>query len=228
MMKVSLLTNTPDIERTIVHIARVSSSRKDKSAEPEKLINYLIKNAHYSPFEHGFLTVDITTSIPVSIHLLRHRSFTFQQLSARYQDVSTQEDLFQEVELRRQAADNRQSSTETFDPLLWGILHANVGTKSSTAVAALQNQSKVLYKSLLAAGVARETARMVLPLCTSTRLYMTGNVRSWLGFLNLRLDHHSQKETVDIAIEIAKIIKEVCPAISAATNNFNNFQGKFM
>src|SRR5699024_1548654 len=120
IMKVKLKAITPNIEQTIVEIARVSSSRENKSEKPEGLINYLIKNSHWSPFEHGYITFEIETSKAIGIQLLRHRSFTFQEFSQRYQDVSkiSEEGIFEDVELRRQAENNRQSSEEVFDPLI--------------------------------------------------------------------------------------------------------------
>ena len=118
MSKVALVTNTPNAEETIVEIARVSSKRTDKKAKPEGLINYLIKHKHWSPFEHASMTLEIETSKAIGIQLIRHRSFTFQEFSQRYQDVNLLGDMFENVELRKQAEDNRQSSTETFDPTI--------------------------------------------------------------------------------------------------------------
>ena len=114
-MKVSLKSITPNAEINIVEIARVSSSRTDKSEAPEGLINYLIKNKHWSPFEHAHLTVEIVTSKAIGIQLLRHRSFTFQEFSQRYAEVAELE----EFELRKQATTNRQSSEEVFNPNIW-------------------------------------------------------------------------------------------------------------
>ena len=115
MSKVNLVTNTPNAEETIVEIARVSSKRTDKKAKPEGLINYLIKHKHWSPFEHASMTLEIDTSKAIGIQLIRHRSFTFQEFSQRYQDVNLLGDMFEPIELRKQAEDNRQSSTEEFD-----------------------------------------------------------------------------------------------------------------
>jgi thymidylate synthase (FAD) len=115
MSKVNLITNTPNAEETIVEIARVSSKRTDKKAKPEGLINYLIKHKHWSPFEHASMTLEIDTSKAIGIQLIRHRSFTFQEFSQRYQDVNMLGEMFEPIELRRQAEDNRQSSTEELD-----------------------------------------------------------------------------------------------------------------
>lgn len=232
-MNVKLITATPNIEETIVSIARVSSSRKDKTAEPHKLINYLIKNYHLSPFEHGYITLEIETSKAIGIQLLRHRSFTFQEFSQRYQDVSKLDTMFQDIELRQQAKDNRQSSTKVFDPQLdlytyFAGLPNGDSLLASEAIKGVLDSVEDLYLSLLENGVARETARMILPMTTTTKLYMTGNVRSWLGFLNVRLDHHAQKEIRLLSLEIANILKELCPNITAATADFGNFGGMFL
>ena len=114
-MKVSLNWVTPNAEEAIVEIARVSSSRKNKKDKPEKLINYLLKHKHFSPFEHGYMSLEIETSKAIGIQLIRHRSFTFQEFSQRYQDVNKIGDMFESIELRKQAEDNRQSSTEVLD-----------------------------------------------------------------------------------------------------------------
>lgn len=216
-MRTTLKTISPDIETVIVEIARVSSTRVDKSEKPEGLINYLIKNRHWSPFEHGFITFEIVTSKAIGIQLLRHRSFTFQEFSQRYAKVEN----FEPIELREQAVSNRQSSTEIFDPQLelttyfagrtdaWDI-------KASTAIDAYLEQGKDLYNELLEKGVAKECARMVLPMCTETTIYMSGTVRSWIHFLQIRDDGHAQKEIQLIAKEMKKIFIEECPIISKA------------
>lgn len=219
-MKVTLNHVTPNAEQAIVAIARVSSSRKDKTQAPDKLINYLIKHRHWSPFEHGFMSVEIETSKAIGIQLLRHRSFTFQEFSQRYQNVNKIGDMFESIELRKQAEDNRQSSTELLDVLDdW---------KLSEDVADYLSQGKELYTKLLDHGVARECARFILPMATTTRIHMTGNVRSWLGFLNIRLDEHAQKEIQLLSVEIARIMKDEFPIVTAATNNYNDYKGMFM
>lgn len=212
-MKVELKAITPNIENTIVEIARVSSSREDKSAKPEGLINYLIKNSHWSPFEHGYITFEIETSKAIGIQLLRHRSFTFQEFSQRYQDVSkiSEEGIFEDVELRIQAENNRQSSEEVFDPLI-----GQNRMRASGSLSYYLKGTELLYKQLIEAGVAREQARMILPMCTKTKIYMTGSVRSWVHFIGLRDDVHAQKEAQEIARAIkVELIKEL-PIISKA------------
>lgn len=222
-MKVNLKAITPDIEDTIVEIARVSSSRKDKKEKPEGLINYLIKNWHWSPFEHGFITMEIETSKAIGIQLLRHRSFTFQEFSQRYQDVGkiSDEGIFEDVEIRRQATNNRQSSEEVFNPDIeeYGWMYEDLFTETTNANDVINHVLKncqFAYNELLEGGVAREQARMVLPMATKTRIYMTGSVRSWIHFIKLRDDGHAQKEAQEIARAIKDILKVELPIISKA------------
>ena len=211
-MKVTLNHVTPNAEEAIVKIARVSSKRKDKASKPEGLLNYLIKHKHWSPFEHGYLSLEIETSKAIGIQLIRHRSFTFQEFSQRYQDVNLLDNMFENIELRQQADDNRQSSTEVFNPtLLYGTIDfANHHIETFLA------KAQQLYDCLLEAGVAREQARMVLPMATKTKIHMTGSIRSWIHFLDIRDDGHAQKEIQLIAQEIKKIFKEQFPIISNA------------
>lgn len=221
-MKVTLKTVTPDIETNIVEIARVSSSRKDKSEAPEGLINYLINNKHWSPFEHGHLTMEIVTSKAIGIQLLRHVSYRFQEFSQRYAVVSQLED----VEFRLQAEKNRQSSTD----VVGGIQHLDDGSLSvwlmqDIDVAIIDWIQQVqenldntlrLYQRGIALGIAKECVRMILPMTTQTTIYMTGNVRSWIHLLDVRDDSHAQKEVQLIAKEMKKIFIEQCPIISKA------------
>lgn len=211
MSKVNLVTNTPNAEETIVEIARVSSKRTDKKAKPEGLINYLIKHKHWSPFEHASMTLEIDTSKAIGIQLIRHRSFTFQEFSQRYQDVNLLGDMFEPIELRKQAEDNRQSSTEAFDPVM-----SLSNKKASYIIETYLKASAALYNELLDAGVARETARMILPLCTKTKIYMTGTLRSWIHFFDLRDDAHAQKEIQEIAKAGKQIFTEQFPVLSNA------------
>lgn len=218
-MQVNLKTITPNIETAIVEIARVSSTRVDKSEKPEGLINYLIKNRHWSPFEHGFITFEIVTSKAIGIQLLRHRSFTFQEFSQRYAKVEN----FEPFELRLQANSNRQSSTDLIeftdeDTIKLSDAYYGAGghIPAQQAVNSVLEQIKECYEGLLALGVAKECARMILPMCTQTTIYMTGSVRSWIHFLQIRDDSHAQKEAQLIAKEIKKIFIEECPIISKA------------
>jgi len=209
-MNVKLNWVTPNAEKAIVEIARVSSSRTDKSAKPEGLINYLIKHKHWSPFEHGYMSVEIETSKAIGIQLIRHRSFTFQEFSQRYQDVKRIGDMFEPIELRKQAEDNRQSSTELID----GMIAYDLSDEMFEVLMDVQE----LYNKMLANGVARECARMILPMCTKTKIHMTGSIRSWVHFLDIRDDEHAQKEIQLVAQKIKRIFTEQFPIISKSLN----------
>ena len=217
-MEVKLISVTPNAEEQIVEIARVSSSRKDKESKPEGLINYLINHSHWSPFEHGSMTLFFETSKAIGIQLIRHRSFTFQEFSQRYQDVGLLDGMFEEIELRKQAEDNRQSSEEVFDPKLpaFDYIGVNIPIQSSSLIKGHLVKTQRLYNDLLEKGVSRETARMVLPMCTKTKIYMTGPVRSWIHFFRLRDDSHAQKEIQLVAKEGKKIFIKQFPIISKA------------
>jgi len=220
MSKVKLITHTPDAEETIVEIARVSSKRTDKKSKPEGLINYLIKHKHWSPFEHASMTLEINTSKAIGIQLIRHRSFTFQEFSQRYQDVNLLGEIFEPIELRKQAEDNRQSSTESFDPNIKKYINKDINGFLDVPASDLINNhlenTKTLYSALLEVGVAREVARMVLPLCTKTKIYMTGTLRSWIHFFDLRDDGHAQKEIQEIAKDGKDIFTNQFPILSKA------------
>lgn len=221
-MKVTLKAITPEPEKTIVEIARVSSSRTDKSENPAKLINYLINHKHWSPFEHAMITMEIVTSKAIGIQLLRHRSFTFQEFSQRYAKVTSVED----IELRLQAEKNRQSSTDVI-----GTVHINdnittfrdkdLGNWRSSPSLFNEVQSAIkscmdAYESMIEAGVAKECARMILPMATTTTIYMSGTIRSWIHLIDIRDDSHAQKEVQLIAKEMKKILIENCPIIAEA------------
>ena len=213
-MKVTLLNVTPNAEEHIVEVARVSSSRKDKKSKPEGLLSYLVRHKHWSPFEHSYATFEIETSKAIGIQLIRHRSFSFQEFSQRYQDVNHMGDMFEPLELRAQCEDNRQSSTEVINPDF-----TIIGTCTYPASEAVEKHfesCQILYNRLLEAGVAREQARMVLPLATKTKIHMTGSIRSWIHFLELRDDEHAQKEIQLVAKEIKKHFINQFPIISKA------------
>jgi len=204
-MKVKLLSITPNAEEHIVEVARVSSSRENKKEDYESLIRYLIKHKHWSPFEHSYMTVEIETSKAIAIQLLRHRSFTFQEFSQRYQNVNalSQDGIFEPIQLRWQAQSNRQSST---DPINSQVLDSKV----AMVLAACEQ----LYNNLLESGVSRETARFILPMATKTTLHMTGSIRSWIHFIQIRDDSHAQKEIQDVAKCIKSIFADALPVIS--------------
>lgn len=218
-MKVSLKSITPNAEINIVEIARVSSTRKDKTESPEGLINYLIKNKHWSPFQHSYLTFEITTSKAIAIQYLRHLSFTFQEFSQRYAKVTALEP----IEFRLQAETNRQSSTDVLGTINidedgWEFIgdHNCQQYKLMADAGDLLVRIQELYDKMIDAGIAKECARMILPMTTETTLYMTGSVRSWIHLMEIRDDSHAQKEAQLIAKEIKKIFIKELPLISKA------------
>lgn len=228
-MNVSLKSITPNAEVNIVEIARASSSRVDKTEKPEGLINYLIQNKHRSPFQHSYLTFEIDTSKAIGIQLLRHLSFTFQEFSQRYAKV----EQFESIDFRLQAEKNRQSSTDligrvfqTENKLDENNIYFGVDLfltdKTSDLAQWLEDVARHLSSTLeiynrgLELGVAKECARMILPMASSTKIYMTGSVRSWIHFLAIRDDSHAQLEAQLIAKEIKILFKENLPIISSA------------
>jgi len=206
--EVKLISVTPDAEKHMAYCARVSNPNNQNSQSFEGLIKYCIKNQHWSIFEQAFLTVEINTTRGIAAQILRHRSFTFQEFSQRYADTNL---LSQEIavpELRRQDTKNRQNSTDD--------LETNVKKKFEVEIAEHFNASQRLYNRLLDAGVAKECARFVLPLATPTRLYMTGSVRSWVHYIDLRSSHGTQKEHMEIAEAVRCIFTCQFPAVSKA------------
>lgn len=212
-MKVSLVSltswcngtcNSP--EDLIVYTARVSNPSSQEAGENnEKLIQYLIRNKHWSPFEMVDMTIEIETSRAIAAQILRHRSFSFQEFSQRYAAA----DLgFERYEARRQDVKNRQNSIDDMDE----------ETKKwfASAQYGVEGLSEELYNKALDKGIAKEQARMLLPLSTRTRLYMKGSVRSWIHYLEARLDPTTQKEHRDVALSIARIFTDAFPIIAAA------------
>lgn len=194
-------------EQLIVYTARVSNPSNQLNMETaDKLISYMIKNKHWSPFEMVDMTVEITTSRAIAQQILRHRSFSFQEFSQRYAEVVEMED----VQLRKAGTANRQSSYEEFNPVLFGIATAEKQIEHHI------KKSQLLYKELIKQGVAKECARMVLPLSTQTTIYMKGSIRSWIHYLQIRCDGHTQQEHRYIANDIQDIFIEHFPSISIA------------
>ena len=197
-------------EDIIAYCARVSNPNNQmNTATAPKLLKFLIEHKHWSPFELASMCVEIKTSRAIAAQILRHRSFSFQEFSQRYSVAQKLEPL----EFRQQAEKNRQSSTDTIDPVLTNN-YKNV--KASNAVSQHLNESLKLYEELINAGVAKESARMILPLTTETTMYMNGTVRSWIHYVNLRTEENTQKEHRDIANKIKNIFVIQFPNISRA------------
>jgi len=192
-------------EELIVHNARVSNPNNQLNVETgAKLINYCVKNKHWSIFEQASMCVEIKTSRAIAAQILRHKSFSFQELSQRYAQVSGLEQL----EWRAQGKTNRQV----------GDLNILLTEKSQALVNLAQKSAEVAYSQLVAEGVAKECARMVLPLNTSTIIYVNGTIRSWIHYFEVRCDTHTQKEHRDIALKTRELFKGRFPIISEALN----------
>ena len=206
-MTVKLVSITPDAEQLMAYIARVSNPSNQDNEKYAGLLKYCIKHNHWSVFEQSSMTVEIETTRAIAAQILRHRSFTFQEFSQRYAASTALGDI-DLPELRRQDDKNRQNSTDDLDP--------EMVEKFNKQMITLFSSSKSLYEQMLSQGVAKECARMVLPLCTPTRIYMTGSCRSWIHYINLRSAHGTQKEHMDIAEACRKIFVEQFPAVSEA------------
>ena len=206
-MNVKLITVTPDAEQLMAYVARVSNPSNQDNEKYAGLLKYCIKHNHWSVFEQSSMTIEIETTRAIAAQILRHRSFTFQEFSQRYAQTTSLGDI-ELPELRRQDAKNRQNSTDDLDP--------EIADKFNRQMITLFSSSKALYESMLKQGVAKECARMVLPLCTPTRIYMTGSCRSWIHYINLRSAHGTQKEHMVIAEACRKVFTEQFPAVSEA------------
>ena len=205
---VKLISATPDAEKHIAYCARVSNPKNQENDNFEGLLKYCIKNQHWSIFEHAFLTVEINTSLAIATQILRHRSFTFQQFSQRYADSTELQVELPVPELRRQDTKNRQNSTDDLNP--------DVKATMQLLIKKHFEEGLNIYNLLLAQGVAKECARFVLPQATQTRLYMSGSVRSWIHYIDLRAAHGTQKEHMEVAEAVRCIFTCQFPTISSA------------
>ena len=206
-MTVKLVSVTPDAEQLMAYIARVSNPSNQDNEKYAGLLKYCIKHNHWSVFEQSTMTLEIETTRAIAAQILRHRSFTFQEFSQRYA-ASTALGEIDLPELRKQDLKNRQNSTDDLDP--------KTVEKFERQMITLFSSAKSLYTQMLDAGVAKECARMVLPLCTPTRIYMTGSCRSWIHYINLRSAHGTQKEHMVIAEACRKVFTKQFPSVSEA------------
>ncbi len=208
MQQVKLISVTPKAEETMGYVARVSNPNNQDNPNVTGLLKYCIKHGHWSVFEQAHMTVEIETTRGLAAQILRHRSFTFQEFSQRYADSSLLADEIPLPELRRQDLKNRQNSTDDMDQRK--VNHYNRKMEQHF------KQGMKLYQNMLKDGVAKECARFVLPLATPTRIYMTGSVRSWVHYINLRSAHGTQKEHMDLVENVRKIFVEQFPIVSQA------------
>lgn len=206
--QVSLVSITPDAEKTIAYIARVSNPVHQRTDHFESLLKYCIKHHHWSIFEQAYMTLEIETSRAICMQLLRHRSFTFQQFSQRYADNSLIADVIPLPELRMQDSKNRQNSLDCLpdeDKEYWDARMTN-----------LFDQTLSLYQEMLAAGIAKESARFILPEIMPARIYVTGTIRSWIHYIQLRTAHGTQKEHMLVAELCKEIFIQELPTIAQA------------
>ena len=211
-MNVSLISITQPFlsdlkspEDIIAYCARVSNPSNQLNAETApKLLKFLIKHKHWSPFEMVDMTLEIKTSRAIAAQILRHRSFSFQEFSQRY----SQAQILERLELRKQADKNRQSSTDKYQN---STLQAKVREHVAKGIS--------LYNNLIEDGVAKESARMILPLTVETTMYMKGSIRSWAHYIDLRTEENTQKEHREIAEACKEIFKQNLPTVSEALWN---------
>lgn len=190
------------------YVARVSNPNNQDNPKVAGLLKYCIKHNHWSVFEQAHMTLEIETSRGIAAQVLRHRSFTFQEFSQRYADSSMLADIIPLPNLRRQDTKNRQNSTDDLD-----AFH-----KQEFEIAIQRHfvSAMDLYQTMLDHGVAKECARFVLPLAVPTKIYMTGSVRSWIHYIELRSAHGTQKEHMDIALDAKRVFAEQFPICAEA------------
>ena len=209
-MNVKLISVTPDAEKVMSYCARVSNPSNQDNENYARLLKYCIDHKHWSIFEHANMTLEINTTRGLAAQILRHRSFTFQEFSQRYADTTLLAQDIPLFELRRQDTKNRQNSINDVDDTVKQLWAAHIENHFKRA--------KEIYDGMISDGIAKECARFVLPLATPTRLYMTGNVRNWIHYIELRTANGTQKEHMDIANECKQIFVEQFPTISEALN----------
>ena len=207
-MSVKLVSVTPDAEKNMAYVARVSNPNNQENPNYAKLLGYCIKHNHWSVFEQSFMTLEIETTRGLAAQILRHRSFTYQEFSQRYADSSLLAETIPVPELRRQDTKNRQNSIDDLDPEFVALTNKQIETYFA--------QGMSLYQHLLDNGVAKECARFVLPLATPTRLYMSGSCRSWIHYIQLRSANGTQKEHMEIAEACKQIFAEQFPTVAEA------------
>jgi thymidylate synthase (FAD) len=207
-MSVKLISITPDAEKLMAYCARVSNPSGQDRDDYAKLLGYCIKHQHWSIFEQSFMTVEINTTRGLAAQILRHRSFTFQEFSQRYADATLLAEDIPAFELRRQDTKNRQNSIDDISD--------ETKVKWNTKIREHFSKAKAIYDGMVADGIAKECARFVLPLATPTRLYVSGSVRSWIHYIELRSSNGTQKEHRLIAEETKKIFSEQLPTVAEA------------
>jgi thymidylate synthase (FAD) len=205
---IKLVSATPDAEQHMAYVARVSNPKNQGNDNFAGLLKYCITHGHWSVFEQAFMTVEINTTRGLAAQILRHRSFTFQEFSQRYADTNLLDSTIPVPDLRSQDLKNRQNSNDDIPPEKKEEYQALIARHFSDAMD--------LYNALLENGIAKECARFVLPLATPTRIYMTGSVRSWVHYIDLRSAHGTQKEHMAVAEGVRSIFTEQFPTVAKA------------
>jgi len=202
-LKVELVWATPDLEEKVAYCARVSNPNNQRNHETApKLLKYLMKHKHWSPFEMANVCMEIETTRDIARQILRHRSFSFQEFSQRYAEVSE----FETRECRMQDNKNRQNSliTDDLDTQEWWWAAQN----------RVKSEAEFMYQAALNRGIAKEQARALLPEGMAvSRMYMNGTLRSWLHYIEVRTDPSTQKEHRDVAEACKSVIATLCPSI---------------
>jgi len=206
-MTVKLISITPDAEKTMAYIARVSNPSNQNNDNYSGLLKYCIRHNHWSVFEQSSMTLEIETTRGIAAQILRHRSFTFQEFSQRYADTNLLGSI-PTPDLRSQDSKNRQNSIDD--------IPKNKKKQLQKIIASYFAEGIDLYNELIREGVAKECARFVLPLATPTKLYMTGSCRSWIHYISLRSAHGTQLEHMRIAEEVRDVFVQQFPAVSEA------------
>ena len=208
LSEVKLISVTPDAEKTMAYVARVSNPSNQDNENYAGLLRYCIQHNHWSVFEQAHMSLEIETNRGIAAQILRHRSFTFQEFSQRYADTNLLASEIPVPELRRQDTKNRQNSTDDLEEEKVFVMNKMIRD--------LFKDAQDTYNFLLEQGVAKECARFVLPLATPTRIYMTGSCRSWIHYINLRSAHGTQKEHMVIEEQCREIFKEQFPEVAKA------------
>jgi len=212
-MSVKLISVTPDAEKLMSYCARVSNPNNQDSDNYAKLLAYCIKNKHWSIFEMASMGLEMNTTRGIAAQILRHRSFNFQEFSQRYADTTILAEEIPLFELRRQDHKNRQNSIDDMSD--------EVRYKWNSKIREHFSKAKALYDGMIADGIAKECARFILPLATPTRLYVYGNIRSWITYIALREKHGTQREHMIIAKECKRIFSEQFPIITESLGGFD-------
>ena len=207
-MNVKLISVTPDAEKMMGYVARVSNPSNQENPKVAGLLKYCVKHQHWSVFEQSFMTLEIETTRGLAAQILRHRSFTFQEFSQRYADSSMLADTIPLFDLRRQDTKNRQNSIDDINPHTRQNFEMKIQKHFDDAMQ--------LYQEMLSAGIAKECSRFVLPLAVPTRIYMSGSCRSWIHYIDLRSAHGTQKEHMDIAEACKNVFVEQFPIVAEA------------